>query len=136
MFVEGSMRARVSPISPRSLTDGDRTATMGAVDPNGMAQTGPNEDLHRGAGTMIAVRWVAVPWVLLQILAYEIPYPPGYKAAAFGFLGALVVGNAALMLAHRASAGGTRAQVIGLLGLALDVAVLSAFVWLYAFDYQ
>lgn len=85
---------------------------------------------------MIAVRWVAVPWVLLQILAYEIPYPPGYKSAAFGFLGALVLGNAALLLAHRGASGRARARVIGLLGLALDVAVLSAFVWLYAFDYQ
>lgn len=109
---------------------------MGAVDANGVAQTGPNADLHRGAGTMITVRWVAVPWVLLQILAYEIPYPPGYKTAAFGFLAALVVGNTALLLAHRGSTGRERARVIGLLGLALDVALLSAFVWLYAFDYQ
>jgi signal transduction histidine kinase len=85
---------------------------------------------------MVLVRWVAVPWVLLQILAYEIPYPPGYKMTAFAFLGVLVLGNTALMVAHRGPAGPARAQGIGLLGLALDVAVLSAFVWLFAFDYQ
>jgi signal transduction histidine kinase len=109
---------------------------MVAVDSEGLAPTGPYEDLHRGAGTMIIVRWVAVPWVLLQIIAYEIPYPRGYRALAFAFLSVLVVGNTALMLAHRGPRGRERARTIGVLGLVLDVALLSAFVWLYAFDYQ
>jgi signal transduction histidine kinase len=85
---------------------------------------------------MIGVRWLAAPWVLVQILGYEIPYPAGYRTLAFGFLAALVLGNLALFVAHRGRSGRDRARVIGLLGLALDVAILSAFVWLYAFDYQ
>lgn len=85
---------------------------------------------------MIAVRWLAAPWVLVQILGYEIPYPDGYRLLAFGFLAALVLGNAALFVAHRGRAGRERPRLIGLLGLGLDVAILSAFVWLYAFDYQ
>lgn len=94
------------------------------------------DDLHRAAGTMILVRWCAAPWVLLQILAYEIPYPPGYKRLAFVFLALLVVGNALLMTLQRGPNGPRLARFIGLAGLALDVLVLSAFVWLYAFDYQ
>src|SRR5688500_2324448 len=96
----------------------------------------PYDDLHRAAGTMVLVRWFAVPWVLLPILAYEIPYPPGYRTLAVVFLGGLVVGNALLMLLHRGPNGPRMARSIGLTGLALDVALLSAFVWLYAFDYQ
>src|SRR5687768_17458470 len=85
---------------------------------------------------MITVRWVAVPWVLLQILAYEIPYPPGYKTFAFVLLGILIVGNLGLLFAHRSDRGHLRAREIGLAGLVLDVFLLSAFVWLFAFDYQ
>lgn len=85
---------------------------------------------------MIVVRWIAVPWVFLQIVAYEVPYPPGYKNLAFGALAALIAGNVALMAVHRGRSGHQRAKMIGLLGLALDVAVLSAFVWLFAFDYD
>jgi signal transduction histidine kinase len=96
----------------------------------------PYDDLHRAAGTMVLVRWFAVPWVLLQVLAYEIPYPPGYRTLAFVSLGVLVVGNGLLMLLHRGPNGPRLARPIGLAGLALDVAVLSAFVWLYAFDYD
>lgn len=100
------------------------------------ALAGSSEDLHRGAGTMILVRWFAVPWVAIQILGYEIPYPGGYKTLAFVFLGLLIVGNAVLMTLHRGPNGLRYARQIGIVGLALDVAVLSAFVWLYAFDYQ
>ena len=106
------------------------------VKDRGTVPVGPYDDLYRGAGTMITVRWVAVPWVLLQIVAYEIPYPAGYKAFAFGLLGALVVGNFGLLLAHRSDSGHARARAIALAGLALDVVLLSAFVWLFAFDYQ
>jgi signal transduction histidine kinase len=97
---------------------------------------GSNEDIHRGAGTMILVRWFAVPWVAIQVLSYEIPYPRGYKTLAFVFLGVLIAGNGALMALHRGPNGHRLARQIGIAGLALDVAVLSAFVWLYAFDYQ
>lgn len=85
---------------------------------------------------MIVVRWIAVPWVFLQIVAYEVPYPPGYKNMAFAALAALILGNVALMVVHRGSRGHERAKTIGLIGLALDVAILSAFVWLFAFDYD
>ncbi|MEA2452851.1 MAG: hypothetical protein QOG04_1561 [Actinomycetota bacterium] len=85
---------------------------------------------------MILVRWFAAPWVAIQILGYEIPYPSGYKTLAFVFLAFLVAGNAVLMAIHRGSNGRRFARPVGVLGLALDVAVLSAFVWLYAFDYQ
>ena len=106
------------------------------MDERGTVPVSPYDDLYRGAGTMITVRWVAVPWVLLQIVAYEIPYPPGYKTFAFALLGILVVGNLGLLMAHRSDSGHVRAREIGLAGLVLDVFLLSAFVWLFAFDYQ
>ena len=110
--------------------------TMALVDSPEQVQTEARADLHRSAGTMIVVRWIAVPWVLFQIIAYEIPYPPGYKNLAFATLAALILGNAGLMAMHRGEKGRDRAKAIGLLGLVLDVAVLSTFVWLYAFDYD
>lgn len=85
---------------------------------------------------MIVVRWIAVPWVLLQIIAYEIPYPPGYRNLAFTAMAALILGNIALMAAHRGPRGHERARTIGIVGLALDVVVLLAFVSLFAFDYD
>lgn len=93
-------------------------------------------DLHRAAGTMVLVRWFAVPWVLLQILAYEIPYPPGKEALAFALLGVLTLGNAILMGLNRSPSGLRLARPLAVAGLALDVFLLSGFVWLYAFDYQ
>ena len=109
---------------------------LGMADPETGVKQGPYNDLHRAAGTMILVRWCAVPWVLLQILGYEIPYPPGYKRLAFVFLTALVIGNAVLHILRRGPRGVELSRPIAVAGLALDVVVLSAFVWLYAFDYQ
>lgn len=85
---------------------------------------------------MILARWIAVPWVFVQILAYEVPYPPGYKARALALAFLLIVGNGVLWWFHRGAHGRELARPIAIAGLALDIALLSAFVWLYAFDYD
>ena len=95
-------------------------------------------DLQRSTGTMILVRWIAVPWVFLQILSYEVPYPPGYKATSLVLAGLLIAGNAALWaMSRRANTDNPqRVRDIAIIGLAMDVALLAGFVWLYAFDYD
>lgn len=94
------------------------------------------EDLHRSERTMILVRWLSLPWVLLQVLGYQVPYPPGYKAAALGLAGVLFVGNCVIWAFHRSSRGLELGTRLALAGLVLDIVVISSFVWLYAFDYE
>ena len=94
------------------------------------------EDLSRSQKTMIIVRWVAVPWAVFQFLAYENPYPPGYTALGVALIALLVLGNAAIHLLHRRRDSVTRADGIAAAGMALDIAVISGLVWLYAFDQE
>lgn len=106
-----------------------------------IAQTlGPEQtrfnDLHRSVRTMIIVRWIAVPWAFVQVLSFEIPYPPGYKAMALGLSSFLIVANVVIWLLHRGSGGRARARGLAIAGLVIDAFVLSAFVWLFAFDYD
>lgn len=85
---------------------------------------------------MILVRWLAVPWVLVQVLSYQVPYPPGYKSIAVSLAAALVIGNAVIWWLHRSPRGVSLATELAVAGLVFDVALISAFVWLYAFDYE
>lgn len=85
---------------------------------------------------MILVRWLAVPWVLLQVLSYQVPYPAGYKTIALCLVVVLAVGNAVIWMLHRSPLGHERAARLALGGLVLDVVLISSFVWLYAFDYE
>lgn len=83
---------------------------------------------------MIVVRWVGLPWALFQVLAYALPYPPGYKALGLALVGVLAVGNLAIQLWHRSPRAIERARWIAASGLALDSFVLLGFVYLYTFD--
>ena len=93
-------------------------------------------DLHRAVRTMIVARWFAVPWVFLQVLSYEVPYPRGYKTLALEMGGMLVAANLVIWMLHRGPRGMDRARTLAVAGLALDILVMSGFVWLYAFDYD
>lgn len=93
-------------------------------------------DLHRSQRSMIVVRWVAVPWAIFQFLVYENPYPPGYTALGWSLIALLIMGNAAIHIANRGSHGITDARTIAVGGIALDIAVISGIVWLYAFDQE
>ena len=93
-------------------------------------------DLHRSVRTMIIVRWIAVPWAFLQILSFEVPYPPGYKSVALGIATFLAAANVAIWLLHRRPDGRARAHDLAIAGLVIDGLVLSSLVWLFAFDYQ
>lgn len=93
-------------------------------------------DLHRSQRAMIIVRWVAVPWAIFQFLVYENPYPPGYVVLGWSLIALLIVGNTAIHISHVRPGGVTSARFIAVMGIALDVAVISGIVWLYAFDQE
>lgn len=93
-------------------------------------------DLLSSERSMIAVRWVAAAFALVQILAYEdAPYPDEIPVFALGLasVAALVVGNAGIWLAAR-RVSLERVPSLALAGLALDIFVTEAIVWLWAFD--
>jgi signal transduction histidine kinase len=86
---------------------------------------------------MVVARWIAVPWVFLQVLIYStLPYPPGIRAAALALAAALPVGNIVIWLRLRRVATIEQARILAVAGLAFDVLVASGFVWLYAFDQE
>lgn len=100
-------------------------------------EPGPaGEHLLGSERSMVAVRWVAVAFGLVQILAYEdAPYPEGIPVFALGLvaMGVLALGNVAIWVGSR-RASSPRVRPLALTGLALDVLVAEAIVWLWAFD--
>ena len=83
---------------------------------------------------MIVVRWIGTPWALLQVILYEQPYPPGARVLALSLVCLLATVNTLIYLLHRGPNGVERARWLAMVGLALDIFVVSSFVWLYAFD--
>jgi signal transduction histidine kinase len=84
---------------------------------------------------MVVARWVATPWVFLQVLIYStLPYPRGIRAAALALAAALPVGNLVIWVRLRRVTALEPARVLAAAGLTFDVLVASGFVWLYAFD--
>ena len=93
-------------------------------------------DALRAERTMVAVRWVAAVWALAQVQLYDaMPYPPRVLGAAHALIGVLVVGNLGLWgVARRDLSTRNAACWVAACGLTFEVAIGSAFVWLYAFD--
>jgi signal transduction histidine kinase len=92
--------------------------------------------LARAERTLIRVRWLGVAFALLQVSTYYIPHPPGALPAALALIGLLAVGNAAIqLLAHRVATR-RQANVLAGAGLALDIVVVTGFVFVYTFDIE
>lgn len=84
---------------------------------------------------MSIVRAVAVPFSLIQVLAYgDRPYPDGVKGLALGLVAVLAIGSAVLWFTHRRSTTLRAARALALAGLAFDVFIVSGFVAVYTFD--
>lgn len=91
-------------------------------------------DLLRAQRSMVVVRWIGVPWALLQVLFYEKPYPSGFQALGFALVVVLALGNLLIALLGRRPDSVELARPLALGGLALDISVIGGFVWLYTFD--
>src|SRR2546423_1918167 len=94
------------------------------------------EDLMRPHRRMLFVRWVAAPWVFLQLFAYREPWPSGLFGLGVAIAVVLALGNLGLWLWGRTVREPALARVLAVAGLAFDVLVASAFVWLFAFDQE
>lgn len=92
------------------------------------------EDIRRSEQTMVVVRWLGVVFAVVQVLSYEQPYPPGVKRLALLLAGALAVANAGISLFALRDLSLRQARILSVTAVAVDVAVVSGFVWLYAFD--
>jgi signal transduction histidine kinase len=99
------------------------------------APTASLEDFRRPERTMIAVRWLGALFAAAQVIAYRTePYPPGVEALGLALAGALAAANVGIWVAHLRIRTIHGAFVLSVTALAIDVALASAFVWLYAFD--
>ena len=84
---------------------------------------------------MVVARWVATPWVFLQVLIYStLPYPPGVRQRALILAALIPVANALIWAALRRVSSYRSMLALALGGLAFDILVASGFVWIYAFD--
>jgi signal transduction histidine kinase len=85
---------------------------------------------------MILVRGVGAVFAAYQVLVYDTqPYPsPAYRNVGLALAGLLAAGNLGIWLVERRVQTVRQARTMALAGLALDMAVASGFVWIYAFD--
>ncbi|MGH2766610.1 MAG: sensor histidine kinase, partial [Actinomycetota bacterium] len=93
------------------------------------------EDIHRSEQTMVQVRWAAVVFATVQVLAYDdVPYPPGFRAVALLLVAALGTANVAIWLLSRRVRTLSGARLLSVGAMTVDVLVASGFVWAYTFD--
>ncbi|HUQ40584.1 MAG TPA: EAL domain-containing protein [Acidimicrobiales bacterium] len=109
--------------------------------PEGLATAGPIarhdqlDDLQRAERVMQLTRWVAVVFAAVQVLTYKtLPYPDGFQRTGLVLIAMLAVANLVLAVASRATTTVRAGLLVAGVGLAVDVAVASGFVWLYTFD--
>lgn len=89
----------------------------------------------RSERTMIAVRWGAVVFGIVQVLSFYKPHAPGMLPLALGLVALVAAGNLAIMLRLRAGVRTLEvARRIGVAALSLDVVAALGFVFVYTFD--
>lgn len=101
----------------------------------GRTATDGRDDLGRSQRALLIARLLAVPWGLVTLATHGLPpYPPRVLGAGYLLMALLGVGAVLVFVADTLDRQRRRARLIALVGLALDVAVVGAFVWLNAFD--
>lgn len=85
--------------------------------------------------SMIIARWCGVAFGIFQIATYGAQaYPPGVELRAYLLIGLLAAGNVIATVVNREVASEGAARWLGVATFALDILVVSSFVWLYSFD--
>jgi len=83
---------------------------------------------------MQRIRVVGIAFGVVQVLTYYLPYPPGILPAAFGLLGLLAAGTAAVQLALQRITSLRAVRRLGACSLLLDIVVVTGLVFVYTFD--
>jgi signal transduction histidine kinase len=87
--------------------------------------------------TLIWIRWLGTAFALFQMTQLGLlpPEPPDYAwPIGYGIVGAVAVGNLAVMAGVARARETAAIRRIGIAAFALDTAVLFAFVWLFSYD--
>jgi signal transduction histidine kinase len=110
--------------SPRPGSDRSGEATAAAL-----------RRAERSERTMVAVRWGAVLFALVQVFTFYLPYPPGVLPFAISLVLVLAVGNALVDLRLRAGLTSlAAARRLGMAALTLDLLAAMGLVVVYTFD--
>jgi len=80
------------------------------------------------------VRLAAVPFAIVEVGLLSTDYPPGYENWAWATTALLAVGAVVLFLLSRPGAFARAPRSIGLFGLVLDTAIVTAFVLIYQYE--
>lgn len=91
-------------------------------------------ELQRQQRILGGIRVFAVPFAVLQVQTYYLPYPPGVKDAAWGLVAVLAVGA---LVVHLGSSRATTAAAAGrwaIAGLLVDTTVALGLAVVYTFD--
>lgn len=99
-----------------------------------MTSLNPNEELRAAERTMILVRWAAVPFALVQVLTYYMPYPGNTWHLGLLLVALLAAGSGLIHLIHLRSHTVATSKRLSAFAFAFDFAIIFAFVWLYSFD--
>lgn len=92
-------------------------------------------DLRRSELLLTRVRWFGVAFAAFEVATYGArPWPEGAEARGLALAGALLVGNVLVRVMVDRVQGLREATRLALLSLALDAAVVTGYVWLFAFD--
>jgi signal transduction histidine kinase len=95
----------------------------------------PLEDIRRAEQTMVQVRWAAVVFATVQVLAYDdVPYPPGFKTAALLLVAGLGGANVWIWIMSRRRLSLRGARRLSVAAMGVDILLASGFVWVYTFD--
>jgi signal transduction histidine kinase len=80
------------------------------------------------------VRLAAVPFAIVEVGALSTDYPSGYEIWAWATTGLLAVAGFGFFLLSRADEFARASRRIGLLGLATDTVIVTAFVLIYQYE--
>lgn len=92
------------------------------------------EELRRRQRTMGLIRAAGVPFALVQVLTFYLPYPPGLFAAALALVGALAVVTPVVWVGSQQARTMRGVVAWSLTGLVLDTLVVLGFVVVHTFD--